>query len=209
MNNPNEPTIVVHRGYWVTVDKQDAHYFDQQWSVKIDGPRLVYFSRRIKSKLLHLHREILRASLGCSDEDIVFADHIDGDALNNRRVNLRNVTELQSAWNRAAFRSSRVPFKGVTKRRNGFSVAIKIGGSSVHLGLFSTVREAALVFDVAARIVHGDYARLNVPTEDATEKYQGIVGTVNHAVLLVKQKRAFDELMQGCAVAPTATPLGG
>lgn len=91
-------------------------------------------------------------------------DHINGDGLDNRRINLRPASAMQNSYNRPVRSDSSSGFKGVTRNRSrGKPWRAQIGaeGKSIHLGLFDSAVEAALAYDVAAHELHGDFARLN------------------------------------------------
>lgn len=91
-------------------------------------------------------------------------DHRDGDKLNNRRENLRKCTPTQNAWNQRRRRTNRSGFKGVDRYVDGrWRARIKAHGVTTFLGYFPTADEAARAYDAAARVQHGEFARLNFP----------------------------------------------
>ena len=106
-----------------------------------------------------LHREILGCPAG------LFVDHINGDGLDNRRDNLRVCTKKENQRNlRMSAKKQGVPFKGVDRAMSGkFRARIWADGKSRHLGCFTTVVEAALAYDHAAKQMFGEFARLNFP----------------------------------------------
>lgn len=90
-------------------------------------------------------------------------DHINGNRLDNRISNLREVTHKQNTWNRSA-RSTSSKFKGVYlfKRDCKWKVSINgLDGKKIHLGVYDDEILAAKAYDCAARIIHGEYARTN------------------------------------------------
>lgn len=98
-------------------------------------------------------------------------DHINGDSLDNRRINLRPCTHSQNQWNR-----KRAPgisrLKGATHFKNHPSTCrwmsrITKNGKRKLLGFFPSALMAALAYDDAAYAIHGEYAGLNFP-----ERYQ-------------------------------------
>lgn len=89
-------------------------------------------------------------------------DHVNGDALDNRRVNLRLATRAQNAANRS------YPSKGYRgvffrKKTGKYSAVLKHAFKQMWLGEFETPLEAALAFDDAALKLRGEFARLNFP----------------------------------------------
>lgn len=130
---------------------------NHKWSA---GPRHVYRRARDSrgSRIVLLHREIM-----CPPDGLV-VDHIDGDPLNNQRSNLRVCTSQQNSFNvRPGAGVSR--FKGVSKHRftDKWRAYISFNREQVHLGFFDSEEAAAVAHDMAASILHGEYARLNYP----------------------------------------------
>ncbi len=76
-------------------------------------------------------------------------DHIDGDKLNNRISNLRDVPMSINMQNRYAVRrkDSGLPY-GVTRHRNGRFMA------NIRVGTYDTVEEAQEAFMNAKRLIH-------------------------------------------------------
>jgi hypothetical protein len=109
---------------------------------------------------VRLHRFIMQAPKGTD------VDHIDGDGLNNTRQNLRVCTHAQNQRNRRVNSNSSLGLKGVyfDKRRKRFRAVIHLNGKRHHVGWYMTKAAAALAYDVAARKMHGDFARLNLST---------------------------------------------
>lgn len=92
-------------------------------------------------------------------------DHINGDGLDDRRVNLRAATHAQNNANVRLRRDNHSGFKGVADSRSGRWRAY-IGSSPVlHIGTFDTPEEAARAYDAAAIQHFGEFARLNFPGE--------------------------------------------
>lgn len=89
-------------------------------------------------------------------------DHINGDRLDNRKINLRICTPSQNSMNRAPNRGKLIPYKGVhQKYKNGFFARIFVGGEQIIIGPYSNPEEAALAYDAAASKHFGEFAWLN------------------------------------------------
>ena len=136
----------------------DADQFDQlsvfRWHAHINGDR-VYAIRRTGRVVTLMHRQIM----GAKQSQIV--DHRNGDTLDNRRDNLRIVTSQQNSTNQRP--SGVVPFSGVTRRKGGrYGAAIWPNGHNVNLGTnYPNAESAAAVYNAAAMVLYGEYARLN------------------------------------------------
>ena len=106
----------------------------------------------------YLHRLIVNAMPGD------YVDHINGDTLDCRKVNLRICTHSQNLANTKRFRSSRNPYKGIWMRDGcRWCAGIRSNGKKIYLGSFLTPEDAAIAYDEAARMFHGEFARVNFP----------------------------------------------
>lgn len=110
------------------------------------------------SRHITMHREIMRAL------PAVQVDHIDRDRLNNTRANLRLATSQQNSFNQKARSRQGLQFKGTFLTSSGYYGAhIKFNYQLLHLGVFSTERDAAIAYDIKARELFGEFASLNFP----------------------------------------------
>ncbi len=95
-----------------------------------------------------LHQAIVDRAGLIRDENPV--DHINRDALDCRRSNLRIVTWQQNAWNRSGWTSKATP-KGVNRARNGkWQARIMTAGRREYLGTFDSAEEASAAYLRAA-----------------------------------------------------------
>jgi len=98
----------------------------------------------------------------CEQKPGIITDHIDQDKLNNRRSNLRSVTNRENTLNSRLIKGfSR--FRGVSwnKRRSYWEAYIINNLKKTHLGRFDDEIEAAKVYNKAAKRFHGEFAQLN------------------------------------------------
>lgn len=89
----------------------------------------------------------------------LFADHINGDRLDNRRCNLRQASLKEN--NRNARTYSSFGFKGVAKHGKRFVARIYCDGTLYKIGVFDTPIEAAAAYNVYASRLFGEFAWLN------------------------------------------------
>lgn len=141
-------------------DKDFIEQSQFKWSVTHIKYR--WYATRLDGKppkRIYMHREIIKAPMG------VKVDHKDGNGLNNQRGNLRLATNSQNGANRGRNRNNKSGYKGVSwDARNGkWRASISINHLSINLGRFTSRRNAAMVYDAAARLHFGEFASVNFP----------------------------------------------
>lgn len=90
-------------------------------------------------------------------------DHVNGNPLDNTRNNLRICTPSQNAMNRVPRRGSSSQYKGVGwhKHTQKWQAFVFDRKRKIYLGVHTSEIEAARAHDKAARIYHGEFAKLN------------------------------------------------
>ena len=136
---------------WTVVDRQDASL--RQWRWYLNGRGYAYRFEPLsgsRRQLILLHREVLGLPRIGDDRQ---GDHINGDRLDNRRANLRVVSQAANTRNQPAPDRSATGIKGVyLHRETGRYVAqISLGGRTHALGLYPTM-DAAMVVALTARL---------------------------------------------------------
>lgn len=125
------------------------------------GNILYYAARRegFRGPMRWMHREV------AGTPEQLFTDHINGDTLDNRRANLRVVTHQQNSFNQAATKAwKESKFKGVRRTRNKYKcwgAFIRLNGKTMSLGTYTSEKEAAKSYNMAAAQLFGEFARLN------------------------------------------------
>jgi hypothetical protein len=155
-------------GVWTELDDEDADLVLRGLMYNIDsnGYPTVKISQRGRQHLQfgtdRLARIILERKLGRPVRPNYEADHIDGDTLNNRRENLREVTHAQNAMNSAKQQRGKVPtsqYKGVSRRHNKWQACIYLNKRKLSLGTYETEEEAHEAYRRAAAEYFGEHAK--------------------------------------------------
>lgn len=86
-------------------------------------------------------------------------DHIDRNKTNNRLANLRDTSHTGNSQNRIdALSNNKSGLLGVTRdhrcRAKPWRASIKVGGNSIHIGMYQTKEEAHQAYLAAKRDVH-------------------------------------------------------
>ena len=114
-----------------------------------------------KHKGYIMHREIMHAKKG------EYVDHINGNKNDNRKENLRIVTNQQNACNQGIRSNNTSGYKGVTwsKNKNKWNAQITTNYKRKSLGYFDCKHKAAQAYNNRAVELHGKFAKLNVIKE--------------------------------------------
>lgn len=121
---------------WGVIDQADAHLLRHRWSFNTRDREKRYL-KNWEGQLLH------RAVLGLGPEDPRRVDHINGNPLDNRRVNLRIVTTAQNAQNQGS-RGGSSRHRGVTwdRSRQKWMASAMLDGRRRTIGRFDSEDEA-------------------------------------------------------------------
>lgn len=108
---------------------------------------------------IHLHRVVMNCEI-IKDRRII--DHVNGNILDNQKLNLRFCTRSQNSINRKS--SSKYGFRGITycNKVKAFYARIKVDKKRIGLGKFDTAVDAAKAYNTAAIKYHKEFAQLNV-----------------------------------------------
>lgn len=131
------------------VDDRDFNILSKyKWYAKNkkSKPLLWYAARSYRSlgvsKTKLMHREILKPSKND------FVDHINGNGLDNRRLNLRICNNSKNLWNSRVRKDNKTGFRGVhfCVQQNRFRAQINVDKKPIYLGSFKTAKKAALAY---------------------------------------------------------------
>ncbi|HEX8267401.1 MAG TPA: HNH endonuclease [Pyrinomonadaceae bacterium] len=111
-----------------------------------------YAERKENGRHVRMHRVILKTRK--------FVDHINGDPLDNRKENLRPATKSTNAMNMKKSRGASI-YKGVSKDGDRWRAQICKNNRRVFSESAPKERWGAMIYDLNAPLVFGEYARLN------------------------------------------------
>jgi len=86
-------------------------------------------------------------------------DHINGDSLDDRPLNIREATVMQNAWNhKKRNRKIKLPM-GVRNTKNGrYEARISCNKKQIHLGCYSTPEKAHSIYMVKRKELYADFS---------------------------------------------------
>jgi hypothetical protein len=152
--------VALTRGGIARIDEADLPLIaPHKWHLWHRGAHR-YATATIKRRTVGMHRLIMAAGAG------QLVDHIDGDGLNNTRPNLRFVSRRENRANSVKRRAASSSYKGVYRFGGGWRAQIAAVGLPTnpwYIGTFDTEHDAAVAYDAFARLLFGDYAKLNYP----------------------------------------------
>ena len=136
--------------------------------------------------------------------DDLMTDHINGDTLDNRKRNLRNVTNSQNLMNSEKKKNAKSEFKGVTFSKSkkdaigSWNARLNVNKSTVNIGRFKSEIEAAYAYNEAAIKYHKEYARINDIKLITAHDYQNLSSrTIEKGVNFDKQITNFSMGLSG------------
>lgn len=162
--------IVLTQGKTTIVDDQDFEILSQISWYYHKGYAARTEIRDGKRHTLYMHRLLMKPPKG------MIVDHINGNKLDNRRKNLRICNRAENNRNMIHYRSRKravthSKYKGVYwvgGKKNPWVAQIRYNKRQIHLGYFSTEKEAALAYDQAAFELFGPFACPNFQAEGET-----------------------------------------
>jgi len=110
------------------------------------------------SKVGTLHRFILNMP---RKKMFLQVDHINGNKLDNRKINLRPVFSFQNQQNKKSSKEFKGIHKNNTSKQDRWSAIICYRGDSIYIGTYTNKYKAAKAYDIYAKKLFGEYAKLN------------------------------------------------
>jgi hypothetical protein len=162
-NEDQEREIPLTQGMVALVDSEDYERLKRhKWHAAEKASGLWYARRNVTIPNTSGRRQTSEF-MHCAIAGVAMGevDHRDGNGLNNTKSNLRNCTHRQNSMNRKANAGRK--WKGIWRAGKNFRAAITVRDKQIHLGCFATEEEGARAYDLKARELFGEFARLNFP----------------------------------------------
>lgn len=150
--------IILTQNKITIVDDEDFERLNKfKWHAH-STPHIFYAARTFNNKMIYMHRYIMKT------EGKLQVDHINGNPLDNRKSNLRIVTQKQNTRNSKMKNTNTSGYKGVYwyKRSKKWCTHIHVDGKTINLGYFDDKNDAAKVYNEAAIKYFGEFAKLNI-----------------------------------------------
>lgn len=159
-NNKNE--ILLGKGYKTIINEENYNdLIKYQWYSR-ESKHTIYVTGIANGLKTSMHRHLMNHP---KNETI---DHINNNALDNRKENLRICSIKQNSLN--LNRKSLAQYSGVRlKSRWGniyYDSIINVNNKPIHLGTFINVVDAAKAFDMASLFYHKEFASTNFEYEN-------------------------------------------
>ena len=139
--------IKLNKGRFALVDDKNFDYLNQwrwhvkfsyniEYAVRIEYTRMGYYN--YKNKQIYMHRVVNNTPVNLQ------TDHINHNGLDNRRINLRTVTNQQNAFNANLNKANTSGTKGVSwsEERKKWCSYIHIDNKALPLGRFINIEDA-------------------------------------------------------------------
>lgn len=156
--------LKLNQGKYTVVDDEDFEWLSRTkwWAAKYRRAFYVHGKRRVSTnnfKTLKIHIEIMKHhNLHKEGKQV---DHINGDGLDNRKINLRMCTNSNNIKNRGLLSSNTSGYKGVTRVGKRWRARLTSNRKVMSFGCYKTKLEAAKAYNEAALKHHGEFARPN------------------------------------------------
>jgi len=158
--------VINIKGYDVLIDDEDYERVRKyKWHIqKSNKSNTLYIIRqehyykengKRSCKIIRLHNFLMGSAKGMD------TDHINGNAFDNRKCNLRICTHAENTRNQKIRNDNISGYKGVSwhKQHKKWRAQIRNNYKRIHLGYFSTPELAHKAYCEAASKYHGEFAR--------------------------------------------------
>jgi len=130
-----------------------------------------FYAEKVSRRMgvIRMHRIILGVPDG------LFTDHINGNGLDNRKENLRIVTNRENSQNRHQIKTSIRPGVWWSKNNKKWTSSIRVGKKRVNLGCFETEDMAYIAYQNACNSLDN----ITVSRKLTTSKHPGVYWNKN------------------------------
>ena len=156
--------IILKNGLIALFDNEDFEKLikrKRKWVVNSSG--YVVWKTTVKRKIycLYMHRVVM--GLGDFKDDNRMIDHVNGNKLDNRKINLRLATIQQNIMSRGKIKGGSL-YKGVSwdKQSHKWVSQICYMKKRIKLGHFIRQKDAALRYNIEAKKLFKGFAFINI-----------------------------------------------
>lgn len=128
---------IIDNGYQILIDKEDMEKISKyRWRVdKNTG----YIYSDFIGKKVYLHRYIMDIH---TDKSGRVVDHVNRDKRDNRKENLRIVTQAENLRNLSILSNSNTGYRNIYKKGKKFCLMSNYNGKVTYFGTFQTIQDA-------------------------------------------------------------------
>lgn len=157
--------FIINQDYKAIVDDEDFERLSKFRWYSNENKNIKRSTWKRRTKDISLPEEIMQTPR-------TLYDHIDNNPLNNQKSNLRKCTYKQNCYNTIKRKNTRSQYKGVSWNcgRNKWLASIAKDYTSYYLGYYESEIEAALAYNIKAKELFGEFARLNNITYDSIQE---------------------------------------
>lgn len=147
--------IILTQNKYADVDDEDYTNLCKHKWFAVKYYDTFYAKAHINNKTVHMHRFIFN-----TEREV---DHINGNGLDNRKLNLRSSTHQQNSFNSRKTLGVSSIYKGVSWDRvnSKWRAVIMLDGKQRSLGRFTDETDAAKAYNEEAVKLFGEFALLN------------------------------------------------
>jgi len=153
-------TITLPSGHEVLLDKEDYERLKGfRYYLHKKGYAYRFTSNKKGKKAVYMHHDVI----GKQEGKVV--DHINRNKLDNRKSNLRHITNRQNLMNieKTRKKSTSSVYKGVcwVEGSKAWKATVRDGDKTISLGYFRDEKTAAHAYNAYVKKIHGEFAVLN------------------------------------------------
>ena len=136
------------------------------WNARTDSKKegFGYYVMRINVKTIKVHRMIFLYHKGYIP---YIVDHVDTNTRNCFIDNLREAETKGNSYNQSKPNHNTSGYKGVAKSNSknyDYKANIMKGGKTYNIGYYNDLQEAACAYNIVAKLLFGDFCKLNDTT---------------------------------------------